>query len=113
MLENATIGERLRSLIWDRNMTQLELAKLCGVEQAAISNICTDNSRKPSAPTLLELCRVFQCSPDWLMFGTGEPYQLNTIGRPDEQELVRLYREAQPIVRESVLVLLKSLAAIK
>lgn len=91
--KNLTIGDRLRYLIEVRGYTQVELAKKCGVTQAAISNIVTDASRKPSAPTLLKLAAALQANPEWIINGEGDPFQMNTISAKSEQQLIEVFRD--------------------
>lgn len=107
--EKMTIGQRLRHMIDARQFTQVSLAKQVGITQAAISNIVTDSSRKPSAPTLLKLAGALQCSPEWLITGVGDPFQSNTLGERSEQELVELYRRAPNNLKESILSMLRAL----
>ena len=87
-----TIGDRLRYLLEVRKMKQTEAAQAAGITQAAISNLVTDNSRKPSAPTLLKLAAVLQASSEWIMTGKGEPLEINVIGRTAEKELLDAFR---------------------
>lgn len=49
MFKRMTIGDRLRWLMEVRDIKQVELAEQVGITQAAISNLVTDSSRKPSA----------------------------------------------------------------
>ena len=90
--EKLSIGDRLRYLIEVRKYTQVELAKKIGVTQAAISNLVTDSSRKPSAPTLLKLAAALQANPDWIMTGQGEPFEMNIIGKRSERDLLEAFR---------------------
>jgi transcriptional regulator with XRE-family HTH domain len=66
-----TTGGRIRYMMEVRGMTQTELAARIGVGQAAISNLVTDKSRKPSARTLLAMARAFDISPEWILHGPG------------------------------------------
>jgi len=91
--KSLTIGDRLRYLIEVRGYTQVELAKKCGITQAAISNIVTDSSRKPSAPTLLKLAAALQANPEWIINGEGDPFQMNVIGAKSEQQLLEVFRD--------------------
>lgn len=94
--ERLSIGDRLRYLIEVRKYTQVELAKKVGVTQAAISNLVTDSSRKPSAPTLLKLAAALQANPDWILSGEGDPFEINVIGRRSEQQLLDAFRNMDP-----------------
>lgn len=87
-----TIGDRIRYLLQVRKMKQTEVAQACDLTQAAISNIVTDDTRKPSAPTLLKLAAVLQANAHWIMTGEGDPFEINTIGRASEKELLDAFR---------------------
>ena len=107
--EKMTIGDRLRYLIEVRRYTQVELAEKIGVTQAAISNLVTDSSRKPSAPTLLKLAAALQANPDWIMTGQGEPFQMNVIGAKSEQELLEAFRHLDDQAKAALLSAAKAM----
>lgn len=107
--EKMTIGDRLRYLIEVRRYTQVELAEKIGVTQAAISNLVTDSSRKPSAPTLLKLAAALQANPDWIMTGQGEPFQMNVIGAKSEQELLEAFRQLDDQAKAALLSAAKAM----
>lgn len=108
--EKLTIGDRLRYLIEVRGYTQVELAAKIGVTQAAISNIVTNSSRKPSAPTLLKLAAALQANPDWIITGQGEPFQMNTIGQKSEQELLESFRQLDDQAKAALIAAAKAMA---
>ena len=62
----ATIGERLRLLLDERDMTQGDLAKELSVVHATVSHYCSDK-RIPDAKTLERLADFFNVSVDWLL----------------------------------------------
>jgi transcriptional regulator with XRE-family HTH domain len=79
--------------------SQVQLAPKLGVGQTALSNLVTDSSRKPSAPTLLKLCEVLGVSPHWIIFGDGDPFAWAPVTSDQLAELVKNYngltRESQ------------------
>lgn len=107
--KNLTIGDRLRYLIEVRGYTQVELAKKCGITQAAISNIVTDASRKPSAPTLLKLAAALQANPEWIITGEGDPFQMNVIGAKSEQQLLEVFRDLDDQSKAALLAAAKAM----
>lgn len=110
--ERMTIGDRLRYLIEVRGYTQVELAQKIELTQPAISNILTDSTRKPSAPTLLKLAAALQANPDWILTGRGQPFEVNTIGKSAEKELIAAFRnmdeQAQAALIAAAKVMTKS-----
>ena len=108
--EKLTIGDRLRYLIEVRKYTQVELAAKIGLTQAAISNIVTNSSRKPSAPTLLKLAAALQANPNWIITGQGEPFEMNTIGAKSEQELIEAFRVLDNQAKAALIAAAKAMA---
>jgi transcriptional regulator with XRE-family HTH domain len=107
--EKLSIGDRLRYLIEVRGYTQVALAQKIGLTQAAISNIVTDSTRKPSAPTLLKLAAALQANPDWILTGEGDPFQMNTIGARSEQTLIELFRHLDYQSKAAILAAAKAM----
>lgn len=104
------IGDRVRFVLEARGMKQTEIAERIGVTQAAISNIITDTSRKPSAPTLLKLASALQANPYWIISGEGAPFEITTVGRDDERKLIESYREIDPAKRPELLKIARAMA---
>lgn len=90
--DKMTIGDRIRYLLEVREYSQVAVADKIGVTQAAISNLVTDSSRKPSAPTLLKLAAALQANADWIITGEGDPFEVTIVGRKTEKELLELFR---------------------
>lgn len=90
-----TVGQRLAWLLTCRRVTQVELAARAGITQAAISNIIASSSREPSARTLLGLARALACSPDFILFGVGVPFDPVAVDGPQAAELVGIFRDLQ------------------
>jgi transcriptional regulator with XRE-family HTH domain len=107
--ERLTIGDRLRYLIEVRGYTQVELAAKIGLTQAAISNIVTNSSRKPSAPTLLKLAAALQANPDWILTGQGEPFEVNTINAQSEKELLAAFRNMDDQAKAALIAAAKAM----
>ena len=64
------IGQRLRKLRRDRDLTQEELADLAGTNQAVIQKIENGKSTRPRI--LAELAVALEVNPAWLQW--GEPF---------------------------------------
>ena len=94
--KSASIGERIRWLIEARGYKQVELAEKMDLTQASISNWITGASRKPSAPSLLKLAAALECNPQWIIDGTGDPWQMSAIDSKSEQELLNAFRNMEP-----------------
>src|SRR5688572_1474355 len=62
---------RLRYARKERNLTQVELARLSGVKQASVSDLERGESKSFRGTTLLSLARALNVSPEWLSHGRG------------------------------------------
>jgi transcriptional regulator with XRE-family HTH domain len=98
-----TIGDRIRWLIESRGLKQTDLAAKIGVTQAAISNLVTDSSRKPSAPTLIKLAEELQCNPTWILVGEGDPYGWAPVTSETQVELLNLFKAMTPEAKLALL----------
>lgn len=92
-----TIGERIKEQRENKGWSQKELAEKLGITQDSIS-LWEKNRRIPNTPYIIELCKVFNISTDYLLgyendFGiknNQEPIQ--QIYSPDEKKLIETYR---------------------
>lgn len=111
LFESMTRGERLRWLLEVREISQSELGRRIGLTQSAISNLVTDNSRKPSAPSLLLIAAELQCNPQWVLDGKGDPFAWRVITDADRLDLLTAYdglsTEAKATVRATIRLLAK------
>lgn len=86
-----SMGDRLRFLMEVRETTQVQLAKTIGLTQAAISNLVTDDSRKPSAPTLMKIAAALECNPNWILDGRGDPFAWAPVTGDSQVELLNAF----------------------
>lgn len=73
-----SLGERVRQLRLQHNLSQQEFAKSLEISQSFLSDIERDR-KIPGGDTLLSLKRSFGISTDWLLAGELEVY---TEGQP-------------------------------
>ncbi len=68
---NPVVGTRIRAARKGARLTQVELAKALGVEQAFLSKLELGKSdpRASALATIAEACGV---TTDWLLFGRGD-----------------------------------------
>jgi len=65
-----TLGEIIKKLRLEHDMTGLELGKLLGVEKSAISH-WEKGLRVPSDKTIVQMSKVFNTSTDYLLGNTN------------------------------------------
>jgi transcriptional regulator with XRE-family HTH domain len=105
-----TMGQRLATAIAEREVTQVWLASKCGVTQAAISNLVSDASRKPSALTCIRVCEYLGISPEWLLTGEGEMRANTVITHPFLVEISGLFHKLQQPQKDLLLQTARTLA---
>ena len=105
-----TVGERVRWLLEIKGIKQTEMAAKMGTTQAMISNIVTDSSRKPSAPSLLAMADIFECRPSWILDGRGDPFAWAVVSDSRQAELLRVFKALAEPQKEALLVTARALA---
>jgi transcriptional regulator with XRE-family HTH domain len=83
-------------------MSQQELAKAAGVQQAAISQLETGETRSFRGTTLVSIAQSLDVSPEWLATGKGDMVSTNTNLPPEAVRLARDWLRLAPEVRASV-----------
>lgn len=68
------IGDRIKKLRRDLNMTQTEFANRIGSMQNTITRYETNN-RNPSASVITLICKEFDVREEWLRTGEGEMFK--------------------------------------
>lgn len=79
------IGEKLKKLRQQKNLTEKELAQILGVSVAAISAYEND-LRKPSCENLVKLSHLYGVSIDYLL--CEDCKMLNVAGLTEKQFLI-------------------------
>lgn len=108
--KGTSIGDRLRWLLEHRKMKQTELAEKIGVTQAAVSNIVTTSTRKPSAPTLLRMAAALQASAEWIITGDGDPFEINIVSAESEKELIESFRNMNHQAQAALIAAAKAMS---
>jgi len=85
-----TIGERLKSLRIEANLKQSDVANITGISTSNISRI-EKNEISPSAKMILQICKSFSVSTDWLLTGEEKNYIHDELTK-DEKQIITAYR---------------------
>lgn len=107
--EEMTLGSRLNWLLQEKQMSQVALAKAIGISQAAISNIRIDDTRKPSAVTLMGIAEALNCNPNWLLDGKGDPWKWAPVTAESERDLLTMFRALTEIQKTTILALIRTM----
>ena len=76
------MGEKLRSLRIEKNLTQKQVADRIGLAISAVSSY-ESGSRYPTYDTLIKLARMFHVSTDYLL-GIADKRNIDITGLDDE-----------------------------
>lgn len=76
------MGEKLRSLRIEKNLTQKQVADRIGLAISAVSSYESGN-RYPTYDTLIKLARMFHVSTDYLL-GIADKRNIDVTGLDDE-----------------------------
>lgn len=86
------IGERVKKIREESNLTQSELAKIIGTSRSVVANI-EGNRVEPRDWFIKSLCREFSINENWLLTGTGDIIQ--TISNDYDLFLQELFSNLQ------------------
>ena len=64
---STTMGQKIRKVLEDRNMTQTELARRCGFSNRTISRHININKPVYTYDILKRMCEELDVSADWLL----------------------------------------------
>ena len=81
-----SLGEILRNLLEERDITQKQLADILNVGASTLSNYI-QNTREPDYETLKRLAIYFDVSTDYLL-----EYRITLVASSQEAELLRIFR---------------------
>lgn len=108
-----TLGERIKKVRKELDITQQKFAERIGTTQNTIANYET-NHRKPSAAAINNICKTFNVSEKWLRAGEGEMFIPETSFNLDEYikrhgateleiEILKAYFDLDSYMREKLL----------
>ena len=93
----------LRKIIESRNYTYTKVALDNGISLATINayinSAVGDNKKIPSLPTLINLAKYFNCSIDYLLDKTDNPY-VNEMEKDTDTELKQLFQNISSLDKD-------------
>jgi len=95
-----TIGERIKDIISDRNMTQKQLAGELRLHQGTLSGYLRDQRQMPYS-ILVEVCQVLDVSADFLL-GLTDARESPQVLTAEERRYLEDRRALTPQQRELV-----------
>ncbi|OSA84121.1 transcriptional regulator [Clostridium botulinum] len=85
------LGDRLKELREEKQLTQEELGKFLNVSRQAISSYESEDT-EPSISNLIKLADIFNVSLDYLLGRTKERYNLNLKDKKNKELLLDLIK---------------------
>ena len=82
-MEN-NIGNRLKQLRIEHNFTQKQVADYLNFNQGQIAKL-EKNERKLKHNSLIKLCKLYNCSPEYILKGIGEYSKINLVFRSNNK----------------------------
>lgn len=116
-----TLGERVRKIRRQMDLTQQDFGKRIGIKSNSVSLI-ESGGRNASDQVILAICREFDISEDWLRTGAGEMFEPEATNALDalvkergisrgEQILIEKFLNLKPESRQAVMNYLLDVAA--
>lgn len=116
-----TLGERVRKIRRQKDLTQQDFGKRIGIKSNSVSLI-ESGGRNASDQVILAICREFGISEEWLRTGTGEMFEPEATNALDalvkergisraEQILIEKFLNLKPENRQAVMDYLLDVAA--
>lgn len=117
-----TIGERIKKVRKDKDLTQQLFAEKIGSTQNVLANYETGR-RNPSSSVINNICKTFSVNEEWLRNGTGEMYRPEATAALEllaiehnltngEYVLIERFLKLKPDVRIALVHYVKEVAAL-
>ena len=104
-----TLADRIRAARTQANMSQAQLAKLCGISQASLSELESGKSKSLKGNTLLRLARALGQPPEW--FSEGSAFVESPSPRnPEEEKLLVEFRKLSLSEKRIVVRMIRAIA---
>ena len=102
---NSIFSKNLRYYLDVNHMTQFELSKLLNVGTTSVYNWC-NGIKAPRMDKVDRMCQIFGCKRSDLITDVQVSIQQEEI--EEVREFIKLYKSADPALRQAALAVLKS-----
>lgn len=106
-----TVGERIKGYREARGIKGNAFAGMLEIKPSSLSEIETGKSKKPAALTLLKAAAALGLEPYYLLTGDGPRVRSLSQVRPDEAELLLLFRDLPADLKQELLAEANRLSA--
>lgn len=101
-------GGRIKARRKELGLTQVQLARLCGITQSSLSDLENGESIMPKSETLMRLSKALAVSQAWIM--TGQEGELEMLTTQEESHIKAL-RGMTAEQRQAVYTLVETLTS--
>jgi len=102
------LSDRIRLARERANLSQAQLARLCGISQPSLCALESGKSKSLRGKTLLRLAEALGQSPEWLCDGGGKGDAV-TLRSPTEENLLADFRRLTAAEKKIVVRMLRAL----
>lgn len=74
-----TIGERIKKVMQDKGINQVQLASKSGIRQGRLTNIINDHTKEPYGTTLAKIATALEIDLYWLIGGDELYDRVSTV----------------------------------
>jgi len=106
MTKNNDVGTRLKMLRSKFDLTQFDVAEMCGVTATTIS-YWEGGSKQPNAMHAIKLADLYRVSVHFLVLGREDSIQHFAGNSPSETLLIKKYQRASDKIKKAIDVLLE------
>ena len=100
-----TIGNRILKRRKELGLKQVQIQRLTGISTGNLSDI--ENGKKlPSAPTLISLSKILDCSADWILTGSTPEASVPILTNERENQLLQQFRTLSSDDQDELLAIL-------
>lgn len=96
-----SINQRIAAILRTLGVTQTVFAEKIGLSQNYISSICKGR-KMPSDRTILDICRAFGVSEEWLRSGTGDMFGKRSEDEELEQILAEIVASDDQLIKRII-----------
>lgn len=101
---DSMIGQRIKERRKELHITQTEIQEFCGISSGNLSGIETGRYL-PSAPALIQLSQILDCSIDWILTGKSSSSENQFSVDNKEKTLIEYFRQMSAEDQEELLMI--------
>ncbi|MGN1145693.1 MAG: helix-turn-helix domain-containing protein [Acetatifactor sp.] len=105
-MENLSIGTRIKQRRKELGLTQVQIKQETGISSGNMSEIENGN-KLPSAPALISLSTILDCSIDWMLKGEAPKRESPFLSDEREMQLLEGFRQLSEDDKDELFEIMK------